>query len=122
MSIILQETEDLCDEILEALKDMPANELGEKRLSEIMKRIEGIKNSVSRSKKKIMVRTEQGKKLSMKAKSVAVKLSNEVKELKICKSPSSAETLESVIAGIDQLEREVSKVETYWKSYEAAIT
>ncbi len=121
--MVLQDTEDLCREMLTALDNLPVDVLGVGKVGEFRARLVGVKTSVSQSKKKVMVRTEQGNKLSLKAKSVALELATAFSEL--TKSPSAAvakQLSESLLLRINHLEKEARKVELYWKSYEAAIT
>jgi len=123
LSVVLQDTEDLCCEMLAALDNLPADVLGVEKVGEFRARLVGVKTSVSQSKKKVMVRTEQGNELSLKAKSVALELAAALNEL--TKSPSAAvakQLSEPLLLRINQLKREARKVELYWKSYEAAIT
>jgi hypothetical protein len=123
VSVILQETEDVCLEMLAALEGLSADAVGVERMAEIKVKLEGVKNSVSRSKKKIMVRTEEGKALSMQVKTAALALAKDLKPLQETPNVITANTLvEPVMRRLEQLEREARKVETYWKSYEAAIT
>jgi hypothetical protein len=123
LSVVLQDTEDLCREILATLDSLPVDILGVEKVSGFKARLVGIQTSVSQSKKKVMVRTEQGNKLSLKAKSIALELAATLNEL--TKRPSVAVTeqlSEPLLLRINQLERETRKIEMYWKSYEAAIT
>jgi len=123
LSVILQETEDVCLEMLDALEGLSADVVEAERMAEIKLKLEGVKNSVSRSKKKIMVRTEEGKTLSMKVKTAALALEKALKTLRKTSRSITAETVaEPMMRSLDQLEKEARKVETYWKSYEAAIT
>lgn len=67
-----------------------------------------------------MVRTEKGKELSTNAHNVANELENAILQME---NPSLIPELsDKVITLLTQLEKEVSKIETYWKMYEAAIT
>jgi hypothetical protein len=123
LSVVLQDTEDLCREMLESMDNLPVDVLGVEKVSGFKTRLVGIQTSVSQSKKKVMVRTEQGNKLSLKVKSVALELAAALNEL--TKSPSVAvakQLSEPFLLRINQLEREARKIELYWKSYEAAIT
>ena len=123
MSVVLQDTEDLCREMLAALDNLPVDVLGVEKVGELRARLVGVKTSVSQSKKKVMVRTEQGNKLSLKAKSVALELSAAFSELTKSLSANVAKQLsEPLLLRINQLEKVARKVELYWKSYEAAIT
>jgi hypothetical protein len=50
-------------------------------------------------------------------------LAKDLKPLQEAPRSSSAEMLAGpMMRGLEQLEKEARKVETYWKSYEAAIT
>ena len=121
--MVLQDTEELCREMLAALDNLPVDVLGVGKVGEFRARRVGVKTSVSQSKKKVMVRKEQGNKLSLKAKSVALELTTVFSEL--TKNPSAAvakKLSEPLLLRINQLEKEARKVELYWKSYEAAIT
>ena len=123
LSVILQETEDVCHAMLAALEGLSADVVAAERMDEIKLKLEGVKHSVSRSKKKIMVRTEEGKTLSMKVKTAALALAKDLKPLQTApRSMPVARLAEPVMRGLAQLEKEARKVETYWKSYEAAIT
>ncbi len=67
-----------------------------------------------------MVRTEKGKELSTNAHNVANELENAILQME---NPSLIPELsDKVITLLTQLEKEASKIETYWKMYEAAIT
>ena len=66
-----------------------------------------------------MVRTEKGKELSTNALNVATKLENMIEKIE---PDIDTESPETIIALITQLDKEVSKIETYWKMYEAAVT
>ena len=123
VSVILQETEDVCLEMLAALEGLSADVVEAERLAEIKVKLEGVKNSVSRSKKKIMVRTEEGKTLSMQVRTAALALAKDLKPLQeTSRSIPGEMPAEPVMRRLEQLEREARKVETYWQSYEAAIT
>jgi hypothetical protein len=123
VSVILQETEDVCHEMLAALDGLSADVVAAERMAEIKGKLEGVTNSVARSKKKIMVRTEEGKTLSMQVKTAALALAKDLTPLQEApRSPTGELLVGPVMRGLEQLEREARKVETYWKSYEAAIT
>jgi hypothetical protein len=109
--------------MLAALDNLQVDVLGVEKVGEFKAKLEGIKTSISQSKKKVMVRTEQGNELSLKAKSVAIELAAALNELKKSTNTALAKQLsEPLLLRINQLEREIRKVELYWKSYEAAIT
>ena len=120
LSVILQNTEEICRRIQTLIKTLNPTDLNAKSYDIITSKIIPIIASVSRSKKKIMVRTEKGKELSLDAQNVAGELENAIKEIQ--KSSVDTASQDAAAALITQLEKEVSKVETYWKSYEAAIT
>lgn len=120
LNVILQNTEEICRRIQTLIKTLDPTDLDAKSYDIITSKIIAIIASVSRSKKKIMVRTEKGKELSLAAQNVACELENAIKEMQ--KSSVDTASQDAAAALITQLEKEVSKVETYWKSYEAAIT
>ncbi len=121
MSVLLQDTENLCNEIFQVLENVSFEALD--NLSELKDRIKAIKKSVSVSKNKFMVRTDKGKELSNLAKTTAMELKNSLKELQKNKeSEVSEELVKSVIDNLNRLEKDAQKVDMYWRSYEAAIT
>ena len=92
-------------------------------VSDLKDRIDGVKKSVSVSKKKFMVRTDKGKELSNHAKKNAMELKDSLEELQKNQGSKAEENLaRSVVANVDRLEKDAQKVEMYWRSYEAAIT
>lgn len=66
-----------------------------------------------------MVRTEKGKELSTNALNIATELENVIEKMV---PDIDAESPDTIMNLITQLEKEVSKIETYWKMYEAAVT
>jgi hypothetical protein len=120
LSIILQNTEEICRRIQTLVETLDPTDIDAKSYGIITSKITDIIASVSRSKKKIMVRTEKGKELSTDAQNVACELENIITEMQ--KSSVNTASQDAATTLITQLEKEVSKVETYWKSYEAAIT
>lgn len=120
LSVILQNTEEICRRIQTIVETMDPTDIDLKSYELIKNKITAVIASVSRSKKKIMVRTEKGKELSATSQKVASEL--EIMITEIQKSRVGTTSQEAATALITQLEKEVRKVETYWKSYEAAIT
>lgn len=119
LSIILQNTEEKCRKIQTVLESLAPASLSVKNYEMLHKKLQTIIASVSRSKKKIMVRTEKGKELSTNALNVATELENMIEKIE---PDVDTESPDTIIALITQLDKEVSKIETYWKMYEAAIT
>jgi hypothetical protein len=119
LSIILQNTEEKCRKIQTVLESLPPTSLSVKNYEMLHNKLQTIIASVSRSKKKIMVRTEKGKELSTNALNVATELENMIEKIE---PDVDTESPDTIIALITQLDKEVSKIETYWKMYEAAIT
>lgn len=119
LSIILQNTEEKCRHIQTVLDSLGASSFSAENYEILYNKLQTIMASVSRSKKKIMVRTEKGKELSTNADNVATKLENMIKKIE---SDVDAEQSVTIMALVTQLEKEVSKIETYWKMYEAAVT
>ena len=119
LSIILQNTEEKCRKIQTVLESLAPTSLSVKNYEILHNKLQTIIASVSRSKKKIMVRTEKGKELSTNALNVATELENMIEKIE---PDVDTEPPDTIIALITQLEKEVSKIETYWKMYEAAIT
>jgi hypothetical protein len=120
LSVILQHTEEICRRIQTIVETTEPIDLDVKSYELIKSKITAVIASVSRSKKKIMVRTEKGKELSTTTQNVASELENMVTEMQKSRVDTTAQ--DAVLALITQLEKEMSKVETYWRSYEAAIT
>jgi hypothetical protein len=120
LSVILQNTEEICRRIQTIVETMDPTDIDLKSYELIKSKITAVIASVSRSKKKIMVRTEKGKELSATSQKVASEL--EIMITEIQKSRVGTTSQDAATALITQLEKEVRKVETYWKSYEAAIT
>ena len=119
LSIILQNTEEKCRYIQTVLESGDSLSFSEENYEILHNKLQTIIASVSRSKKKIMVRTEKGKELSTKADNVAAELENILEKIE---SDVDAEPSETIMNLVTQLEKEVSKIETYWKMYEAAVT
>jgi hypothetical protein len=121
LSVILQDTENLCNDIFQKFDNIPYETLD--NISDLKDRIEGVKKSVSVSKKKFMVRTEKGKELSNHAKTTAMEIRDSLDELlKNQGSETSEKHAKSVLTNLERLEKDAQKVEMYWRSYEAAIT
>jgi hypothetical protein len=119
LSIILQNTEEKCHHIQTVLESVGSSRFSAKHYEILHSKLRTIIASVSRSKKKIMVRTEKGKELSTKADNIATDLENMFEKTE---SDGDVEHAETIMALVTQLEKEVSKIETYWKMYEAAVT
>ena len=121
LSVLLQDTENLCNDILQMLDNVPLEVLSD--VNDLKGRIDGVRKSVSISMKKFMVRTDKGKELSNHAKTTAIEIKESLDELrKNTGSDLSKNMVESVIANVNKLEKDAQKVEMYWRSYEAAIT
>ncbi len=121
LSVLLQDTENLCSDILQMLDNVPFEVLS--NVNELRDRIDGVRKSVSISMKKFMVRTDKGKELSNHAKTTAMEIKESLDELqKNTGSDLSRNLVESIIANVHKLEKDAQKVEMYWRSYEAAIT
>ena len=119
LSIILQNTEEKCRHIQTVLESLGSLSFSAENYEILHNKLQIIITSISRSKKKIMVRTEKGKELSTNADNVATELENMIEKVE---SDVDAEPSEPIMALVTQLEKEVSKIETYWKMYEAAVT
>lgn len=119
LSIILQNTEEKCRHIQTRIESLGSSSLSAENYETLHNKLQTIIASVSRSKKKIMVRTEKGKELSRNADNVATELENILEKIE---SDDDVEPSETIMALVTQLEKEVSKIETYWKMYEAAVT
>ena len=120
MSVILQNTEEKCRNVQTLLESMDSLPFSAEHSETLFNKLQTIIASVSRSKKKVMVRTEKGKELSTNAHHIATELENTIS--KMGNPNADTESSDNAIALITQLEKEVSKIETYWKMYEAAIT
>jgi len=121
LSVILQDTENLCNDTFQKFDNVSFETLD--NIIDLKGRIEGVKKSVSVSKRKFMVRTEKGKELSNQAKTTAIKLRDSLDELlKNQGSEMSENHAKSVLTNLERLEKDAQKVEMYWRSYEAAIT
>jgi hypothetical protein len=119
LSVILQNTEEKCRHVQTLLESLDSLPFSAEHSETLFNKLQTIIASVSRSKKKIMVRTEKGKELSTNAHNIATELENMISKM----NPNiDTEPSDNAIALIAQLEKEVSKIETYWKMYEAAIT
>ena len=118
LSIILQNTEEKCRHIQTRIESLGPSSLSAENYETLHNKLQTIIASVSRSKKKIMVRTEKGKELSRNADNVANELENILEKIE----SDDVEPSETIMALVTQLEKEVSKIETYWKMYEAAVT
>lgn len=120
LSVILQNTEEKCRNVQIRLESMDSLPFSAEHSETLFNKLQTIIASISRSKKKIMVRTEKGKELSTNAHNIATELENMISKMG---NPNiDTEPSDNTIALIAQLEKEVSKIETYWKMYEAAIT
>lgn len=120
LSVILQNTEEKCRNVQTLLESMDSLPFSAEHSETLFNKLQTIIASVSRSKKKIMVRTEKGKELSTNAHNIATELENMISKMG---NPNiDTESSDNAITLIAQLEKEVSKIETYWKMYEAAIT
>jgi len=121
LSVLLQDTENLCNEIYQILENVSFKSLD--NINDLKDRIEAVKKSVSVSKNKFMVRTDKGKELSNHAKTTAMELKDSLNELqKNQESEASKELVKSVISNVNRLEKDAQKVDMHWRSYEAAIT
>ena len=119
LSIILQNIEEKCRNIQTRIESLDTSSFSAENYETLHNKLQTIITSVSRSKKKIMVRTEKGKELSRNADNVANKLENTIEKIEL---DDNVEPSETIMALVTQLEKEVSKIETYWKMYEAAVT
>ena len=120
LSVILQNTEEKCRHVQTLLESKDSLPFSDEHSETLFNKLQTIIASVSRSKKKIMVRTEKGKELSTNAHNIATELESMISKMG---NPNiDTEPSDNAIAHIAQLEKEVSKIETYWKMYEAAIT
>lgn len=119
LSTILQNTEEKCRQIQTVLESLAPSPFNATNYEMLHNKLQTIIASVSRSKKKIMVRTEKGKELSTNALNIATELENVIEKMV---PDIDAESPGTIMNLINQLEKEVSKIETYWKMYEAAVT
>lgn len=119
LSTILQNTEEKCRQIQTVLESLASSPFNATNYEMLHNKLQTIIASVSRSKKKIMVRTEKGKELSTNALNIATELENVIEKMV---PDIDAESPDTIMNLITQLEKEVSKIETYWKMYEAAVT
>ena len=119
LSIILQNTEEKCRHIQTRIESLGTSSFSAENYETLHNKLQTIIASVSQSKKKIMVRTEKGKELSQNADNVANELENMIEKIELDDNVKPSET---IMALMTQLEKEVSKIETYWKMYEAAVT
>ena len=121
LSVLLQDTENLCNDILQILDNIPFEVLS--NVKDLKEKIDGVRKSVSISMKKFMVRTDKGKELSNHAKTTAMEIKESLDELqKNTGSELSKNLVEFIITNVNKLEKDAQKVEMYWRSYEAAIT
>ncbi len=121
LSLLLQDTGNLCSDILQMLDNVPFEVLS--NVNDLKDRIDGVRKSVSISMKKFMVRTDKGKELSNHAKTTAMEIKESLDKLqKNTGSDLSRNLVESIVANVHKLEKDAQKVEMYWRSYEAAIT
>jgi len=121
LSVLLQDTENLCNDILQILDNFSYEVLS--NVNDVKDRIDGVRKSVSISMNKFMVRTDKGKELSNHAKKTAMEIKESLDELQKNTSSELSKNLEeSIIAKVNKLEKDAQKVEMYWRSYEAAIT
>lgn len=119
LSIILQNIEEKCRHIQTRIESLSTSSFSAENYETLHNKLQTIIASVSRSKKKIMVRTEKGKELSRNADTVTNELENTIEKIEL---DDNIEPSETIMALVTQLEKEVSKIETYWKMYEAAVT
>lgn len=119
LSIILQNIEEKCRHIQTRIESLSTSSFSAENYETLHNKLQTIIASVSRSKKKIMVRTEKGKELSRNADTVTNELENTIEKIEL---DDNVEPSETIMALVTQLEKEVSKIETYWKMYEAAVT
>jgi hypothetical protein len=119
LSIILQNTEEKCRHIQTVLESLGASHFSAKNYEILHSKLRTIIASVSRSKKKVMIRTDKGKELSTNADNLATDLGDLIEKTE---SDGDVEHAETILTLVTQLEKEVSKIETYWKMYEAAVT
>ncbi len=115
---LLVEAESLCRQTLEisgSLKNLPSES------STILKNVlQNILIRIVESKKKIMVRSPQGRGLSTEVLNNASKLYELIANL--LKSRVDDKTVEEISNKLRLLEESVEKLEIYWKSFEYVTT
>jgi len=114
----LTEAENLCRQVLgvlEGSKDIPAE-----GAAALKKRIQDLLLLIAESKKKIMVRSPQGQKLTAEIQTEASGLYEAVANLS--KSGASGKAAAEVSDKLSKFGNSVKKLEIYWKSFEYATT
>ncbi len=107
----LSEAERICLQLLEALGKPEGS--GNDAELEVVRRLQDTASIISRSKKKIMVRSPEGQKLSADILRDAIVLQTAI---------ASQSRDMSVAASLLRLENDVRKLEIYWKSFEYVTT
>ena len=114
----LTEADKLCKETLEALEKLQDSHI-EYAMS-LKKRLQSLLNQIVESKKKIMVRSPQGKEISNEIMNHASKLHEAVTNLPNHKI--DAEIVKEVEKMLGRVEESVKKLVIFWKSFEYVTT
>lgn len=114
----LAESEELCRKSLESLEISRSS--SSRDILTIETRLKDLLGRIAESKKKIMVRSPEGKKLADEVLSNAVKV--HVATSALSSNEASENNLGEVSDCIKLLENSVENIEIYWKSFEYVTT
>ncbi len=120
-SQLLDDAENLCEKILLLIDSIPPDTISEKGKEKAKTKIISIKKDISISKKKIMMRTAKGAELADKVKNSASKFEKKLIKISELQLNKTKEDL-SFSAELNELESDLTKMTTYWHSFEAVIT
>lgn len=119
MDTSLDDAEAACIKILKTLDKFPHNT----NIEVIKEKITSIQKDITVSKKKIMMKSAEGAKLSQAVKHSALKLEKELTNLSKQTNPEVIDNLlNSLSIPLKELESNVFKTTMYWRSFEAVIT
>jgi hypothetical protein len=119
MSKALEDSEKRCTEMLNALENISSEVLSPKKVEEIKKRIEKIRDQLGKAKGKILMKTPSGERLASKAEVDVSELEITLKKLSKKTDPTLIKKLSEQLDG---LEEDGNTIERYWKSYVSIVT
>lgn len=114
----LTEAEELCRKILDVLQT--PNSLPAKKNMEIGNKVRDLLARIIASRKKIMVRSPEGRVLSVEVLNNASKTFEVVSAFS--KHGNDVEAAKEVTGQLSHLEDSIEKLEIYWKSFEYVTT
>ena len=111
----LTEAEDFCQKTLHVLEEQ--TNFSSEKFEVIKKRLQGLLPIIAQSKRKVMVRSARGQKLTQEILDHASKL-YDIANL----SHPEEKAVDEIISRLENVGNSVKKLEIYWKSFEYVTT